>query len=251
MTPRAALPDAACAEDATASAVAPPNISSAPPITPAQRRQSASRSSWKSTTPQKIPSRLLLFHSGNAIVSPTSRIAKIVSVLATAHSAPASTDHTMRCGACRKSARMCDVPWISAGRLQRARNTPNTMASDTTTGDRPIVTSFVGASAAPSHTPAASPQRMPSRWRRRSRAPSASAEGSASRGAAVIAVIGSTPAPRARRSARSRESRTAGRAGWSRSGRGGRRRRVVSWARQYSHRGPDGATWQTAAYSRP
>src|SRR3712207_644572 len=46
------------------------------------------------------------------------------------------------------------------------------MASDTTTGERPIVTSFVGASAAPSHAPAASPQKMPTAWRLRSRAAS-------------------------------------------------------------------------------
>jgi hypothetical protein len=35
------------------------------------------------------------------------------------------------------------------------------MASDTTTGESPIVTNFVGASAAPSHAPAVSPQNIP------------------------------------------------------------------------------------------
>lgn len=50
---------------------------------------------------------------------------------------------------------------MRAGRLQRARKTPMTMLSDTTTGDKPSVTSFVGASAAPSHAPAERPQRIP------------------------------------------------------------------------------------------
>src|SRR5918998_4372729 len=171
-TPRNASPGGACAEDATASAVAPPNINSAPPSTPSHRLQPAPRSSLKSSTPQRIPSRLLLFQSGNAMLSPTSRMAKIVSVFATAHRHPASTAQTMRCGACRRSAPTYDVPWMSAGRLQRARKTPTTIASDTTTGERPIVTSLVGASAAPSHAPAASPQKIPTAWRLRSRAAS-------------------------------------------------------------------------------
>ena len=52
-----------------------------------------------------------------------------------------------------RPARMDDVPRIKAGRLQRARKTPMTMTSEMTIGDRPTVTSFVGASAAPSHAP--------------------------------------------------------------------------------------------------
>ena len=39
----------------------------------------------------------LVFHSGKAMARPTSRMAKTVSVLATAHRAPASSAQTMRC----------------------------------------------------------------------------------------------------------------------------------------------------------
>jgi hypothetical protein len=108
-----------------------------------------------------MPSKLLLFQRGKAMLSPTSRTAKMVSVFATAHKQPASTAQTMRCGACRRSAAMYDVPWIKAGKVQRARNTPITMPSEITTGDSPSVTSFVGASAAPSHAPAVSPHSIP------------------------------------------------------------------------------------------
>src|SRR6476469_10018080 len=93
-TPRSAFTDDDCDDEAIASAVAPPNISSAPPITPNQRRASAPRSSPKKRTPQRIRSRLLLFQSGKAMLKPTSRTAKIVSVLATAHRHPASTAQT-------------------------------------------------------------------------------------------------------------------------------------------------------------
>jgi len=58
---------------------------------------------------------------------------------------------------------------MSAGRLQRARKTPTTMTSEMTIGERPIVTSFVGASAAPSQAPAVSPERMPRSCRERER----------------------------------------------------------------------------------
>src|SRR5437762_1147845 len=168
-TPRIASFAGTCAADAAASAVPPANINSAPPSTPSQRRQSAPRSSWKNGTPQRIPSRLLLFHNGNAMLSPTSRTAKIVSVLATAHRQPASTAHTMRCGACLRSAATYDVPWIKAGNVHRARNTPITMPNEITTGDKPSVTSFVGASAAPSHAPAETPQSIPTLCRVRRR----------------------------------------------------------------------------------
>jgi hypothetical protein len=60
----------------------------------------------KNTTPQKIPSKLLVFQSGNAMLRPTSRTANIVSVLATAHRHPATIAQTMRWGACRKSLAM-------------------------------------------------------------------------------------------------------------------------------------------------
>src|SRR5215472_9340047 len=159
--PWSARPAGACAGDATASKTAPANMSAAPPSTPSHRRQPASRSSWKKTTLQKIPSRLFMFHNGNAMLSPMSRIAKIVSVLVTAQRHAASTAHTIRCGACCASAYTWLVPRASAGRLQRARNTPTTISSEISTGDTPACTSFVGASAAPSHAPAASPHIMP------------------------------------------------------------------------------------------
>src|ERR1043166_2544087 len=119
--------------------------------------------------PQRMPSRLLLFQSGKAMLRPTSRTAKMVSVLATAHKQPASTAQTMRWGAWRRSSRTKAVPWIRAGRLQRARKTPRTIASDTTTGETPMVTSLVGASAAPSQAPAVRPHSMPRPWRVRMR----------------------------------------------------------------------------------
>src|SRR3954464_7799788 len=56
---------------------------------------------------------------------------------------------------------MYDVPWMSAGKVHLARNTPITMLSEITTGERPSVTSLVGASAAPSHAPAVRPQNIP------------------------------------------------------------------------------------------
>src|SRR6184192_2577728 len=93
-----------------ASSVAPKNIASAPPNTPNQRVHPAWRNSLNRTKPHKIPRRLLVFHRGKATLSPISRIAKIVSVLATAHRQPARTAQTIKCGACRTSARMCDVP---------------------------------------------------------------------------------------------------------------------------------------------
>jgi len=64
-------------------------------------------------------------------------------------------------GARRTSARTEEVPRTRAGRLHRARKTPMTMISEITIGETPMETSFVGASAAPSHAPAVKPQRMP------------------------------------------------------------------------------------------
>src|SRR5262249_131366 len=74
---------------------------------------------------------------------------------------PANTAHPIRCGACCASAYTWLVPRASAARLQRARKTPTTISSEISTGDTPAWTSFVGASAAPSHAPAASPHIMP------------------------------------------------------------------------------------------
>src|SRR5215470_7637576 len=162
--------EGACAADAIASSAAPTHITSAPPRTPSHRCQPALRNSLKNRKPQKMPSRLLEFHSGKAMLSPTSRIAKMVSVLATAHKHPARTAQTTRCGARRTSARTDEVPRTSAGTLQRARKTPSTITSETTIGERPMVTSLVGASAAPSHAPAVKPERMPMSWSLRARA---------------------------------------------------------------------------------
>src|SRR5437016_7943313 len=111
-----------------------------------------------------MPRRLFEFHKGKAMLKPMSRMAKIVSVLATAQRHPARSAQMIRCGAWRTSARTDEVPRIRAGKLQRARKTPMTMMSEITIGEMPMETSFVGASAAPSQAPAAKPQRMPSSW---------------------------------------------------------------------------------------
>ena len=129
---------------------------------PAPPPTAACRNSLKKINPHKIPSRLFEFHSGNAMLNPTSRIAKIVIVFATAHKHPASTAHTSKCGARRTSARTEDVPRINAGTLHRARNTPKTIISEMTIGEIPTVTSLVGASAAPNHAPAVKPHKIPS-----------------------------------------------------------------------------------------
>src|SRR5438445_9372278 len=141
-TPRQACPAGACVDDAHASITAPTNITSAPPMTPIQRRAPAPRSSLNSRNPQKIPNRLFEFQSGNAMLRPMSRIAKIVSVFATAHMHPATMAQITRCGACRTSSSTYDVPWISVGTVQRARKTPTTIPSDTTIGEIPAATSL-------------------------------------------------------------------------------------------------------------
>src|SRR5258705_1973907 len=144
-----------------AKSAAPTHITSAPPNTPSQRRRPAWRNSLKKRKPQRMPSRLLEFHRGNAMLRPTSRMAKMVIVLATAQRHPARMAQMIRCGARRTSARMEEVPRMRAGTLQRARKTPTTMISEITRGETPIETSLVGASAAPSHAPAVKPERMP------------------------------------------------------------------------------------------
>ena len=69
----------------------------------------------------------------------------------------------------RTSARTYPMPLTSAGILHRPRNTPSTIQSETSMGDRPATTSFVGASAAPSQTPAVRPDQTPTMWRSRTR----------------------------------------------------------------------------------
>src|SRR5882757_6222257 len=122
----------------------------------------APSSSRNSTLPQNSPISAFAFHIGNATASPTSRIAKTVSVFATAHSAPASSAHTIRCFFSARSAKTYPVPFSRVGNVQRAVNTPATIQSEIANGENPAFTSFVGASAAPSHTPAVNPQITPS-----------------------------------------------------------------------------------------
>jgi len=90
-----------------------------------------------------------------------SRMAKMVSVLATAHRHPASSAQRMRLGRAAHVGPHGGGAQDQAGRLHRARKTPMTMISEITIGETPMETSFVGASAAPSHAPAVKPQRMP------------------------------------------------------------------------------------------
>ena len=67
----------------------------------------------------------------------------------------------MRCLLRARSANTDRVPFSSVGIDQRAVNTPATMHSEIAKGESPELTSFVGASAAPSQTPAASPHSTP------------------------------------------------------------------------------------------
>src|SRR5438552_11394705 len=60
-----------------------------------------------------MPSRLLEFQSGKAMLSPISRMARMVSVLATAQRQPARTAQIIKCGARRTSARTDEVPSIN------------------------------------------------------------------------------------------------------------------------------------------
>jgi hypothetical protein len=115
----------------------------------------------KKTNPHKMPSKLFEFHKGNAILNPTSRIAKIVKVFATAQMHPAKTAQIIKWGVRRISARTEDVPKIKAGTLHRARKTPKTIINEITTGEIPTETNLVGASAAPSQAPAVNPESTP------------------------------------------------------------------------------------------
>lgn len=63
-----------------------------------------------------------------------------------------------------RSAKTAEVPLRRVGRVQRAVKTPATMAREMAKGDRPELTSLVGASAAPSQTPAARAQATPRAW---------------------------------------------------------------------------------------
>lgn len=161
----------------------PVTIAAAPPSTFAQLAAEAPRSSWNSAHPQKMPTRVFVFHRGKAMARPTSRIAKIVSVLATAHNAPARTAHKIRWGCWRRSRTTEWVPFITTGNVQRARKTPSTMQKEIAKGRNPDATRRAGASAAPSHTPAAKAHAMPSRYRTRG----AGAAGELRAGSGVVA----------------------------------------------------------------
>src|SRR5215469_6388952 len=93
----------------------------------------------------------------------------MVRVLATAHMHPARMAQTTRWGAWPTSVRMWAVPRTSAGTLQRARKTPQTITSETVIGEISGLTSLIGASAPPSQAPAAKPQNMPRACRLRRR----------------------------------------------------------------------------------
>src|SRR5208337_4375901 len=164
MMPVAALPGvpAFCCAVATASTAAPDTIANAPPTTLAQSLAPDPRSSLKSRQPHARPTRLFMFHNGNAMARPTFRTPKTVSVLPTAHSIPASSAHTIRCGFSRRSLNRNPVPFSSVGTVQRATNAPITIPMEMMKGENPAFTSLVGASALPSQTAADSPQNTPS-----------------------------------------------------------------------------------------
>ena len=162
--PVAALPGvpAFCCAVAKASTAAPSTIANAPPTTFAQSLAPDPCNSLKSRQPHANPTRLFMFHSGNAMARPTLRTPKTVSVLPTAQSIPASSPHTIRCGFSRRSLNMNPVPFSSVGTVQRATKAPITMPIEMMKGENPAFTSLVGASALPSQTAAASPQNTPS-----------------------------------------------------------------------------------------
>src|SRR5215469_12281060 len=89
-TPFVATSDEIWLADTRARIKPPVNIRAAPPRTALQRARPAFLSSPKNRTPHRIPISALVFHKGNAILSPRSRIAKTVSVLATDHRQPAT-----------------------------------------------------------------------------------------------------------------------------------------------------------------
>ena len=72
-------------------------IATAPATTLPILRPLAPLSSPNKVLAQNSPTRALAFHKGKATVSPTSRIANTVSVLATAQRAPARSAQTIKC----------------------------------------------------------------------------------------------------------------------------------------------------------
>src|SRR4051812_43933662 len=143
------------------SMMAAATIARAPRTTLAMLRALAPLSSPNNNQPQKMPTSELVFQSGKAMARPTSRMANTVSVLATAHNMPAMMAVGMRWRLAARSEKTLRVPLTSVGRDQRAVKTPATMHSEIAKGERPVLTSLVGASAAPSHTPAPRPHSTP------------------------------------------------------------------------------------------
>ena len=177
MMPTAALPGVSeWLAVATARIDAPPTMAKAPPRTFDHSLMPEPRSSLNSSHPQKRPTRLLVFQSGKAMARPTLRTAKMVRVLPTAHSIPASTAQTIRCGLSSRSSKEKPVPFSSVGTVQRATKAPITMPMEMMKGENPALTSLVGASALPSQTAAASPQKTPSLCRERVDRPGAPLE---------------------------------------------------------------------------
>lgn len=109
-----------------------------------------------------MPTRLLEFHKGKAMLRPISLIAKMVKVFPTAQRHPANTPQTTRWGTCCRSAPMSEVPRINAGKLHRETKAPSTIMKEITKGETATATNFVGASAAASHSAAEKPQKIPS-----------------------------------------------------------------------------------------
>src|SRR5690348_2212323 len=161
--PRYGFPCTASDVDAADSSAAPAKMIKAPPTTPAFRSQPARCNSLNSSVPHKMPTRLFEFHSGKARLKPISFTANMVSVFPTAHKQPAITPHTTKWGTWRASAKVSEVPRITAGRLQREIKAPKTIMNEITNGETETVTSFVGASAPASQSAAATPQKIPSR----------------------------------------------------------------------------------------
>src|SRR5437879_5477972 len=94
--PRLATCDDIWLADTRANTNPPKNIRVAPPQTAVQRIQLAPLNSPKNNTPQRIPIKALVFHRGNAILSPRSLMAKMVSVFATDHRQPAIIEQITR-----------------------------------------------------------------------------------------------------------------------------------------------------------
>src|ERR1035437_8659375 len=110
-------------------------MANAPPNTFDHSLMPEPRSSLKSSQPQKRPTRLLVFHSGKAMASPTLRTPPLVSVLATAHNIPASSAHTRRGGGARRAEKRKPGPGSSGGTVQRATKAPSTRPRERRKGE--------------------------------------------------------------------------------------------------------------------